>query len=228
MRYTVAFLWILDSVHVAFISHYVYYDLVTNFGNFHSMVSRLPWSFIVLYAQSVDHEQAELVLGVSPVSGIVATVKFFQFQSVLQLVNFSWMLYCGLGSGIAADLWLAISLCYYLKKSRTGFKSTDTKISVLTMLSTDPHVFSPVAFNSMLAMMNARDSLSRDVINRHENNNGIRLGAFQVQSTADTGTDAIMSTNRESSGTVDIVPCPSVCPGLKSGEKVCLGLASGL
>ncbi|KAF5334865.1 hypothetical protein D9758_014271 [Tetrapyrgos nigripes] len=67
--------------------------------------------------------------------GIVFTVGSFQRTSALQLDDLIWVTVAGLGSGAAADLLIAGSLCYYLSKTRTGFRRTDSLISSLILWS---------------------------------------------------------------------------------------------
>jgi len=124
------------------------------------------------------------------ITGIGFAAKSFTFASTLQFSNIAWVLYLSLGSGVVADIWVAVSLCWYLNKSRTGFKATDSKINVLmaygintglltsvcaagcfVAYATMPHnyvfigfyfVLSKLYFNSLLATLNARDKLRGD------------------------------------------------------------------
>ncbi|KAG6861234.1 hypothetical protein C0995_002355 [Termitomyces sp. Mi166 len=45
----------------------------------------------------------------------------------------SYFLYTSLGSGVAADFFIAGSLCFSLSQRRTGFKKTDSLVTVLMM-----------------------------------------------------------------------------------------------
>ncbi len=47
-------------------------------------------------------------------------------------LRFQWLLYLGLGGDAAADIYLGITLCYFLDRSRTGSsKSVSLRISLL-------------------------------------------------------------------------------------------------
>ncbi|KAJ3824267.1 hypothetical protein F5880DRAFT_407776 [Lentinula raphanica] len=46
-----------------------------------------------------------------------------------------WVTSAGIGSAAAADVIIAGSLCFYLSKSRTGYKKTDSLISTLIVYS---------------------------------------------------------------------------------------------
>ncbi|KAG7088545.1 hypothetical protein E1B28_012527 [Marasmius oreades] len=119
--------------------------------------------------------------------GIVFTVSSFQLPSVFGFRRLVWVTSAGIGSAAAADILIAVSLCYYLSQSRTGFKRTDSLISTLIIytlttglmtsvidivivitFTTMPTNYVWLAFfwivgrcyvNSVLAALNSRDSL---------------------------------------------------------------------
>lgn len=65
------------------------------------------------YASVLDY-------GPSSVSFVTAEVRTFDLNS---LWNLKWALYAALGTAVIADLWIALSLCYFLLKSKTGWKA---------------------------------------------------------------------------------------------------------
>ncbi|THH08673.1 hypothetical protein EW145_g2541 [Phellinidium pouzarii] len=186
LRYTVAFLW-------------YYTRRVWIITGVFSEVSKKRWFLTLVPA---------IFTVVTFVFGLGFAGKIFSYQSTLQFERISWMLYLGMGSSAAADLWVAISLCYFLRKAKTGFKSTDTKISILmiyiintgmltslcAILCLVMYIVMPRAlvfvsfffclpklyFNSMLAMMNARE-IPRDTHSKHAKSFGAGPGASQMQ-----------------------------------------------
>uniref|UniRef100_A0A0W0EV87 DUF6534 domain-containing protein n=1 Tax=Moniliophthora roreri TaxID=221103 RepID=A0A0W0EV87_MONRR len=54
-----------------------------------------------------------------------ALVTTANFQKLI------WVTSAGIGSAAAADIMIAASLCYYLSRSKTGFRRTDSLITIL-------------------------------------------------------------------------------------------------
>ncbi|KAF8194239.1 hypothetical protein BJ912DRAFT_959903 [Pholiota molesta] len=117
----------------------------------------------------------------------VFTVEGFILVETSKFPRLIWVTSTGLGSAAAADIIIAVSLCYYLTKSRTGFARTD---SLITTLIAKVKIYSIIAFicvvtfatmptnyiwlgffwligkcyvNSLLAALNGRDSLREQV-----------------------------------------------------------------
>ncbi|KAL5530986.1 hypothetical protein ACEPAG_3862 [Sanghuangporus baumii] len=71
------------------------------------------------------------------ISGIATALAFMakllHLQSFLEISTISWLMFTGLGSGLTADLWIAICVCYFLFKDKTGFQRTDTMLRKLTV-----------------------------------------------------------------------------------------------
>ncbi|OCB87432.1 hypothetical protein A7U60_g5337 [Sanghuangporus baumii] len=64
---------------------------------------------------------------------LVFMAKLLHLQSFLEISNISWSMFTSLGSGVAADLWIAICVCYFLFRDKTGFQRTDTMLRKLTV-----------------------------------------------------------------------------------------------
>ncbi|KAF4617530.1 hypothetical protein D9613_006052 [Agrocybe pediades] len=120
---------------------------------------------------------------------LVEVSKFPKLIASLSI--FLWVTSTGLGSAAASDVIIAISLCYYLTKSRTGFARTDSLITTLIIYSlTTGLITSIIAFicvvtfaimptnyiwlgffwligkcyvNSLLAALNSREALREQV-----------------------------------------------------------------
>ncbi|KAL0960625.1 hypothetical protein HGRIS_005656 [Hohenbuehelia grisea] len=119
--------------------------------------------------------------------GILFTVETFLLVHIDQFPKLIWVTSVGLGSAAACDIIIAMSLCFYLTRSRTGFKRTDSLIttliayslttglitSVIASVAVITFAIMPTNFiwlsffwilgkcyvNSFLAALNSRDSL---------------------------------------------------------------------
>ncbi|KAL5533590.1 hypothetical protein ACEPAG_50 [Sanghuangporus baumii] len=58
---------------------------------------------------------------------------WFPLKSLHEISGFSWLMYMSFASGVVADLWTAISVCYSLRKDKSGLQRTDTLINKLTV-----------------------------------------------------------------------------------------------
>ncbi|KAF8964200.1 hypothetical protein BDZ97DRAFT_916976 [Flammula alnicola] len=208
-------LWVLDTTHLILCTIAIYSYLVTNFNN-PSALGRSTWSMNLqtdcngliglivecFFARRVWRMSGNVIItGVIVILacihfglGVFFTVKGFILVEVTRFPTLIWVTSTGLGSAAAADIIIAISLCYYLTKSRTGFARTDSLISTLIVYSlTTGLITSVIAFicvvtfatmptnfvwlgffwligkcyvNSLLAALNSRDSLREQVAPR--------------------------------------------------------------
>ncbi|KAG1840177.1 hypothetical protein DFJ58DRAFT_94450, partial [Suillus subalutaceus] len=151
----VIWLWITDALHLALITHCVYYYLVTNYANF-SALTEIVWSFklqVIFDVLIVDTVQFSYVYRIWIVSkgrsrvlwavimcivvvlsaGVSIPLILAQYRShVFQdIVATEWASYLTLGSATFNDILIASSLCYLLATSRTGFSSTDSLVTKL-------------------------------------------------------------------------------------------------
>ncbi|KAF9558841.1 hypothetical protein CPC08DRAFT_539345 [Agrocybe pediades] len=153
----IAFLWILDLLHVMFMTHGVYSYLITNFCVF-SALERPTWSLLTqviitcisdLIVRSVFARRIWLLSGRNNIllsaimfttffvfaMGIAFAARGFIDMSYIRLTMESWILYTALGAGVAADGLITAALCMLLDHSRTGFKSTDSLVNTLMLYS---------------------------------------------------------------------------------------------
>lgn len=152
----VILLWALDTVHLVLCTITIYWVLVTNYSN-PEVLSQTHWSMNLqtdcngliglvvelFFARRVWIMSRNWVLtGVIIVLanvhfslGIYFTVEAFLLASVKEFPKLIWVTSTGLGSAAAADIIIAVSLCFYLTRSRTGFKRTDSLISALIAYS---------------------------------------------------------------------------------------------
>ncbi|TDL20344.1 hypothetical protein BD410DRAFT_380052 [Rickenella mellea] len=153
LRGLIAFLWILDTVHMAFIACTDYYYMVDNYLNPLALISP-TWSFkseIILTHTSdfivrsifawriwiLSGRNWKLLLSVMTlamidlVGGLGFGIKSYFYETFADFHKIAWVIYATLGINVVADLWTATSLCYLLNRSRSGIKRTDSMISKL-------------------------------------------------------------------------------------------------
>ncbi|KAH0584931.1 hypothetical protein H2248_008202 [Termitomyces sp. 'cryptogamus'] len=204
------FLWLLDTVHLAFITHGLYVYMVSNFGNLAALAAP-PWSLLAqIYVTCISDAIVRCIFGrrvwlmtrrnyflvicialtstCTFVTGVAFATRAFSLKEFKHFSKISYFLYTSLGSGVAADLLIAGSLCFSLSQRKTGFKKTDSLVTVLIMYTINtslltticsaacfitytiwPNEFtfigiyfslSKLFLNSLLATLNGRDSLS--------------------------------------------------------------------
>ncbi|KAG1775798.1 hypothetical protein EV702DRAFT_1279719 [Suillus placidus] len=153
-KLVVVWLWILDALRLAFIVHGIYYYLVTNYANL-AALQELVWS-----AKLVVPVKISIVVGVHflyvhriwivskgrsralPIivsilvvlgSGIAISLilAVYRYHLYADLIEIDWATYSTLGAIRLIDICIALSLCYLLATSRTGFSSTDSFVTKL-------------------------------------------------------------------------------------------------
>ncbi|KAJ3747365.1 hypothetical protein DFH05DRAFT_802911 [Lentinula detonsa] len=201
-------LCIFDTMQLVLCVTALYWYLITNYNN-PSVLDQLTWSMELqtdcngviallvecFFARRVWLMSSNMYLvtiivilaAIHFVLGIVFTVDSFRLVTNTEFGNLIWVTSAGIGSAAAADVIIAGALCFYLSKSRTGFKKTDSLISTLIVYSlttglitsligvvivvtfaTMPNNYIWLAFfwidgkcyvNSCLAALNSRESL---------------------------------------------------------------------
>ncbi|VDC00537.1 unnamed protein product [Peniophora sp. CBMAI 1063] len=157
LKLLVACLWLLDALDFAFNCHTIYFFLVTNYTNPLALSGKIPWSlalhvlitsivdFLVramfarkifsLSRKSLRFAFTGILLACSSldlVIGIIITVKAFALPSILDLQPLQTLFYVNFAAGTGSDVYIAVVLCYFLARARSGFNTrTDTIIGVL-------------------------------------------------------------------------------------------------
>ncbi|KAL0954095.1 hypothetical protein HGRIS_005241 [Hohenbuehelia grisea] len=157
VRILVAAVTVFDIVHQALISHAVYTYSITNFNN-PAALSNLVWSLLVevlFNGFTAFLVQSFLMLRVWHLSGrnvwitgFVATLVLGEFACVLAFVgqSINFKTYAELATlkplsisvnalAAAGDLFIAVTLCALLHRSRTGFSRSNTMINKLIMFA---------------------------------------------------------------------------------------------
>ncbi|KAL5524313.1 hypothetical protein ACEPAF_9453 [Sanghuangporus sanghuang] len=208
-------LWILDSTHMVLSTVAIYWYLILNFGNFENLdvgywamdiqtdCNGLIGLMVELFFAWRVWKVSNSIWLISFITvlaflhfslGIYFTVEGFRLGRFSKYSELTWVTCVGLGSAAACDMTIAISLVYYLLRSRTGFKQSDSIISTLVMYAINTGLFTGVcaaaaticfafmptnfvwlAFfwclgklyvNSLLASLNSRQALRKIAENR--------------------------------------------------------------
>jgi len=148
----VTILWMLDAFDMCLITHILYWYLIKNYGNPLALQNPV-WSIILHVMVTATTETIvrgmfawrvyrlsqgkwfsaafiAIVSSVDLVVAVVITVKAFH-TTFLGLKKLDPLVYVEFASGFAGDAMVALSLCYLLHKSRTGFGRTESVINVL-------------------------------------------------------------------------------------------------
>ncbi|KAL5519587.1 hypothetical protein ACEPAH_1270 [Sanghuangporus vaninii] len=86
----------------------------------------------VLHTANLDHEQSKFAFDVHS-SGPESCSIHCSLHTFTEVPDISWLMYTTLSLGVAADLWSALSLCYFLRKGGSDFQSTSTVINKLAI-----------------------------------------------------------------------------------------------
>ncbi|KAK0489679.1 hypothetical protein EDD18DRAFT_1466090 [Armillaria luteobubalina] len=158
-KYAVASLWILDVLHVALSMHALYYYLITLFGNF-TAIYNIVWSFklqvlfnvvLILEVQAVytirlwklsqNSYKAVLSFVILAVTadfscGIYIVVDIYSISNFLLIERIKTSIWTVFTAAVVSDFAIAVSMCYYLHKSRsvTTFCGTSKKLLNLMRL----------------------------------------------------------------------------------------------
>ncbi|KAI0669207.1 hypothetical protein C8Q78DRAFT_1070814 [Trametes maxima] len=213
-----------DTLHLILCTRTIYWYLITNFGNtdnldwttwylqtdFNGVIGLLVEAFFARRVWMMSRNW--IVTGVILVLAalhFVFTVQSFILGRFSKFKRLTWVTCVGLGAAAAADIIIAIAMCYYLYRKRTGLKRTDSIVTTLMVYSINtglttrfaqfqfgamPTNFVWLGFfwimgkcyvNSFLALLNSRESL-RDRVSKAavQLNNVGNNRSFQTYSTS--------------------------------------------
>ncbi|KAF9463868.1 hypothetical protein BDZ94DRAFT_575502 [Collybia nuda] len=162
----IAFVWILETTHLALITHALYYYVITNFGNYEAIAAPTPSILVMIYVTCITDliirgifaRRVWFVTGHNTyiaasicILALLVAVTGFIFASrafvVVTFANFSKIsafLYTSLASGVVADTIIAASLCISLSRVRTGFQKTDSVVNALMAYSINTSLLTTV------------------------------------------------------------------------------------
>ncbi|KAJ7593211.1 hypothetical protein C8J56DRAFT_930568 [Mycena floridula] len=163
LKLLVLFVWMLDTVHQALISHVIYNYLVQNFANplylfynvwsldiqslFEALICFVVQCFFLLRIWRLSNGNYILVMiPALPIFGnfalaLVYVIKNFPEKSIpVAFIRFHKYSEAINGLTAAGDILLAVLMVYLLYTSRTGFKNTDTLIKKLMIYTVNTGV----------------------------------------------------------------------------------------
>ncbi|KAK7689095.1 hypothetical protein QCA50_007786 [Cerrena zonata] len=156
LRWVVAAVWLLETLHSALIMHMVYEYTITDFGKL-ALVGEIVWSVgltVLVGMMIVGLSQGFYVRRIWILSShnialtaftallLIARICFGVATAALTYSLGAWAVFrekkgplftlsCGLGLSAAVDALIAGIIIFYLQKGQTGFKSTDNIIRSL-------------------------------------------------------------------------------------------------
>ncbi|KAJ7087187.1 hypothetical protein B0H15DRAFT_302035 [Mycena belliarum] len=205
----VGIVFVFDSVHQALISHTVYWYVITNYSNpaaletlvwsillevlFNGLIGLIVQGFLTMRVWRLSNKNIPLTaIAVSLVLGefgcsVAFTIQSLKLQTWQELGELKGLSMSVNVLGAVSDFVIAVILVFYLRRSRTGFKKSDTMISKLIMFSVSTGLLTAVCalaslvsilvwgqtliyvafyfslgrlyFNSVLATLNARKDI---------------------------------------------------------------------
>ncbi|KAI0660110.1 hypothetical protein C8Q70DRAFT_1053346 [Cubamyces menziesii] len=158
LRGSVFFLWILDTLHMLFLTLTMYRYVVTDFGNIPAIV-RPTWSLVAMIMVVLISDlivRAIFGMRILRLSGgrwIIPTciviilsvfvladgtyfaVEGLRVDNMVLVHHYSWSFYAAFTAEVVADAIVTISQCLLLVRMRTGLERTDSIISLMMKYS---------------------------------------------------------------------------------------------
>ncbi|KAK0468936.1 hypothetical protein IW261DRAFT_1011090 [Armillaria novae-zelandiae] len=155
-KYSVAVLWVFDTLHVVLSMHALYFYLIESFGNYLALVKIVWSSKLIVLVNSLVVVDVHIVYSVrlwllgrhfhhvvpwlivfvvltSCVAAILLSFDMYTISNFGQLPDISRTIDGALATAAAVDMIIALSLCYYLLKIRvtTVFSSTTARLMII-------------------------------------------------------------------------------------------------
>lgn len=166
LKSLILLLWILDTIHLAFVTHAVYSYAILDFGDYLS-ISKPLWcitshvtisslsDLIVrgLYCHRIwklSQRNLWMTIAVASISllsfasGFAFSIWGFQHPNyfLADAEQLSVFLYLNFVSGVVADSLIAVLLCVLLMRQRTGYSRTNTLLYTLLIYTVNTGVLS--------------------------------------------------------------------------------------
>ncbi|KAI0086478.1 hypothetical protein BDY19DRAFT_345341 [Irpex rosettiformis] len=157
VRIAVPILWILGTIDMVLIFHFLYYYLVRHYGDFDSVTAKLPVQslnvhfFVIAITQSTVRSLCAMRIRTLSQSWLptlpIYILTLVDFGSNLALTikgaheqsggighfgtAFNVIVCVEFASSTAGDTLVALCLCYLLRRGRSGLRSTESVINIL-------------------------------------------------------------------------------------------------
>ncbi|KZT10398.1 uncharacterized protein LAESUDRAFT_721753 [Laetiporus sulphureus 93-53] len=172
---------VLDALQLALSFHVAYWNLIVNYFDPPDLL-RLPWSFKcgavgvpnlmsvhVLTWLTVDKavNRGKRIRGVMPITVAIFTCAgyamihllairtWIKSDSTLRLLGEKWVTYYPLSTWFGVDVAIAGCMSFLLFRSRTGYRRTDSMITVLMLFTLSTGVITSLCSLSAIATMAA-------------------------------------------------------------------------
>ncbi|SJL07955.1 uncharacterized protein ARMOST_11313 [Armillaria ostoyae] len=133
----VAAIWVLEMVDQAFIGHCVYYYTISNYMSPQVMLfGDVIWTLIlqlVLGALVGTIVKTCFAMRVWRFSGHNLPITCLILNKLTYISNLRTLASLSLGAGALTDIIIALSLSLFLRRLRTGYKSSDSVVNRLTI-----------------------------------------------------------------------------------------------
>ncbi|KAH8981041.1 hypothetical protein EDB86DRAFT_494087 [Lactarius hatsudake] len=156
LKLFIAVIFLLDALHTSLCVYSIYWYLVLNFGNVEildvslwAMGVQVDVNTLIDYMVQLFYARRVYIVGGSIIIpiiivifgtasfalGFVFTVKVTTLKYWSRSGSITLVADIGLGSAVAADILIAVSMCWFLYHKRTGFARTDSMIMTLMTYS---------------------------------------------------------------------------------------------
>ncbi|KAF8994485.1 hypothetical protein BDQ17DRAFT_1095337 [Cyathus striatus] len=173
-------LWALECLDQFFIGHAVYYYTIRNYASPLVLLSgTIIWTLLIqiilgcfvgtivkaCFAMRVWRFSNRnilvtgfivLLIAAQLGLGIVYTVRSFQLDKLELVDQLKLIASLSLGAGLITDTLIAIALCYFLRKLRTGFRKSDTLVNRLCMYAINTGALTSAVSLCTLLLYNLR------------------------------------------------------------------------
>ncbi|KAJ6567210.1 hypothetical protein DFH09DRAFT_454632 [Mycena vulgaris] len=172
----VGLVFVFDSIHQALISHTVYWYVIKNYSHpealanlvwsillevlFNGLIGLIVQSFLTMRVWRLSNRNialtavtASLVLAEFGCS-VAFTIQSLKLSTWAELGELKGLSMSVNVLGAVADFVIAVILVFYLRRSRTGFKKSDTMITKLIMFSVSTGLLTSVcAVASLISIL---------------------------------------------------------------------------
>ncbi|TFK55108.1 hypothetical protein OE88DRAFT_1779786 [Heliocybe sulcata] len=148
LKYTVAAISLMETIHIAFCIYYIYFYVITNFSSgdylerIHWRLPQYPYYIRRVYIMSNGNIVLTSSISFLALLRIEWGLTSTQATATLSYLVAEWSTFAhrrltlatlsvALSSAILVDLTVAASLIYFLRTRRTGFSSTDNRIRTI-------------------------------------------------------------------------------------------------
>ncbi|KAF6747878.1 hypothetical protein DFP72DRAFT_587818 [Ephemerocybe angulata] len=174
----VGFLWFFQCIDVVLVGYSVYHYTITHYGDFAYLVTQdVLWSLIVqillaalvgtavkcafaLRVWSFSKKNVYVTGGIvflivaQTAFALAYCVKAFEIRKLEYASQLRTIATLSLAAGVVTDLAIAMALCYFLRKLRTGFKKSDSLVNMLCIYAINTGALTAAVSATVLILYN--------------------------------------------------------------------------